>query len=48
METKEQKGIFLSILLGTLATSLLGSALTGEGVIRAGEDFNTTLSFNEF
>ena len=36
-ETKEQKGQFLPILLGTLATSMLGSALTGTEVIRAGE-----------
>ena len=36
-ETKEQKGGLLSMLLGTLAASMLGSALTGRGVIRAGE-----------
>ena len=36
-ETKEQKGRYLSILLGTLAASLWGSALIGRGVIRAGE-----------
>ena len=36
-ETKEQKGRFISKLLGTLATSMLGSALTGRRVIRAGE-----------
>ena len=35
-EGKEQKGGFLQILLRTLADSLLGSALTGKGVIRAG------------
>ena len=35
-EGKEQKGGFLQMLLRTLADSLLGSALTGEGVIRAG------------
>ena len=46
-ETKEQKE-----RLGTLAASLLGSALTGkgvitagEGVIRAGGNFNATPSF---
>ena len=38
-ETKEQKGGFVPLLLGTLATSLLGSVLTGKGVIRAGENF---------
>ena len=40
-EVKEQKGGFLSMLLGTLGTSLLGDLLTkklsGRGVIRAGE-----------
>ena len=36
-KTKEQKGRFLSILLGTLAASMLGSALTERGVIRAGK-----------
>ena len=34
-ETKEQKGGFLSMLLGTLGASLLGSLLTGMGVVRA-------------
>ena len=34
-ETKKRKGGFLSMLLGTLAASLLGSALTRKGVIRA-------------
>ena len=37
-ETKEQRGGFLSMLLGTLGVSLLGNLLTGgKGVIRAGE-----------
>ena len=36
-ETKEQKGAFLPMLLGTLAASILGNAITGKGVIRAGE-----------
>ena len=35
-ETKEQKGGFLSILLGTLASTLLGNMLTGKGIVRAG------------
>ena len=35
-ETKEQKGGFLSMLLGTLGASLLGSLLTGKGIIKAG------------
>ena len=36
-ESKEQKGGFLSMLLGTLGASLLGNMLAGKGVIRAGE-----------
>ena len=37
-ETKEQGGGFLSMLLGTLGTSLLGNLLTGgKGMMRAGE-----------
>ena len=42
-ETKEQKGGFLSMLLGTLGASLLRNLLTekgtgrvGEGILRAG------------
>ena len=35
-ETKEQKGGFLSILLGTLGASLLGNLLSGKGIVRAG------------
>ena len=35
-ETKEQKGGFLSMLLGTLGASLLGDLLTGKGILRAG------------
>ena len=34
--TKEQKGIFLSRLLGTLGASLLGNLLTGKGIVRVG------------
>ena len=40
-EAKEQRGGFLSVLLGTLGASLLGDilskSLSGKGVIRAGE-----------
>ena len=37
-EIKEQKGGFLSMLLGTLGASLLGNLLTGgKGIVRAGE-----------
>ena len=35
-EIKEQKGGFLSILLGTLGASLLGILLTGKGIVRVG------------
>ena len=35
-ETKEQKGGFLSMLLGTLGTSLLGNMLTGKELVRTG------------
>ena len=41
-ETKEQKGGFLSMLLGTLGTSLLGGLLAKnlsvKGTVRAGEE----------
>ena len=44
-EAKEQKGGFLSMLLGTLGASLLGNILarkginrTGEGIVRAGHE----------
>ena len=33
--TKERKGGFLSMLLGTLGTSLLGNLLSGKGIVRA-------------
>ena len=40
-DTKEQRGGFLSLLLGTLGASLLGDilskGLSGKGIIRAGE-----------
>ena len=48
-----QKGGFLGILLGALASIILRSALIGRGVIRAGdrtirasEIFNAASSFN--
>ena len=51
-ETKEQRGGFLSMLLGTLGASLLGNLLTGgkgmmragEGIVRAGEGAKKTLN----
>ena len=36
-KTKEQRGGFLSMLLGNLETSLLGNLLAGKRTIRAGE-----------
>ena len=43
-EVKEQKGGFLSMLLGTLGASLLGNLLTGKGICRArkGKGINRT------
>ena len=35
-ETKEQKGGFLSMLLGSLGASLLGNSLTRKGIVRDG------------
>ena len=42
MKKKEQKGGSLSVLLGTLASSILGNALSGRGVIWAGERVKRT------
>ena len=36
-EVKEQKGGFLSMLLGTLGASLLGNLLTGRGINSPGK-----------
>ena len=52
-ETKEQRGGFLSMLLGTLEASLLGNLLldgkgivrAGEGIVRAGEGFKKKTKF---
>ena len=35
-ETKEQKGEFLGMLLGTLGASLLENMLAAKGIVRAG------------
>ena len=43
-ETKEQRGGFLSMLLGTLLGDILPKGLSGKGVIRAGEG---TIGANE-
>ena len=39
-EAKEQKGGFLSMLLGTLGASLLGNLLTGKGINKKGKGIN--------
>ena len=39
-ETKEQRGGFLGMLLGTLGASLLGNLLTGGGLYRTGQGFH--------
>ena len=44
-ETKEQKGGFLSMLLGTLGASLLGNLLAGKGIVRAGSGNKTGKSW---
>ena len=38
-EAKEQRGGFLSMLLGTLGASILGNILAGKGINRAGEGY---------
>ena len=44
-EAKEQRGGFLSMLLGTLGASLLGTLLTGgKGVKRAGEGIKNQIN----
>ena len=40
-ETKEQKGGFLSMLLGTLGASLLGNLQTQKGIERAGPGYHS-------
>ena len=45
-EAKEQRGGFLSMLLGTLGASLLEKLLTGgKGVIRAGKEIKKKIKF---
>ena len=47
-ETKEQRGGFLNMLLGTLGASLLGNLLTcGKGIVRAGEGSVTSRAKGE-
>ena len=46
-ETKEQKGGFLSMLLGTVDASLLGNLLAEKGIVRTGygEDSQNKMDF---
>ena len=37
-ETKEQRGRFLSMLLGTVGASLLGNLLLEKGIVRTGSE----------
>ena len=46
-ETKEQKGGFLSMLLGTLGVSLLGNLLSGKGIVRAVLEIKKEKEFQE-
>ena len=43
-EGKDQKGGFLSMLLGTLEASLLGNLLAGKGLMTAGEGYGSKRS----
>ena len=43
-ETKEQKGGFLSMLLGTLGATLLGNLLAEKGVLRVGSSHSLSSS----
>ena len=45
--TKEQKGGFLSMLLGTLGASLLGNILAGKGIVRAGSGRRSLNSYKK-
>ena len=47
--TKEQKGGFLNMFLGTLGASLLGNLWTGKGIVRAGTGRpSSSTSYNHF
>ena len=43
----EQKGVFLSMLLGTLGASLLGNLLIGKEILRAGSGRSLSPSKNK-
>ena len=44
-EITKQESRFLSILSGTLGTSILGNMLTRKGVVRAGRRYNINKNF---
>ena len=46
-KTKEQKGGFLRMLLGTLGASLLGNILAGKGIVRAGSGGRSLNSYKK-
>ena len=46
-KTKEQRGGFLRILLGTLGASLLGNILAGKGIVRAGSGRRSLNSYKK-
>ena len=46
-EIKEQKGGFLSMLLGTLRASLLGNIFAGRGIVRAGSGRRSLNSYKK-
>ena len=48
VESKEQKGGFLSMLLGALGASLLGNMLAGKGVLTAGAAISCLHFFKKF
>ena len=47
-ESKEQKGGFLSMLMGTLGASLLENLLTGKGIVRASSGCRFLNSFTSY
>ena len=51
-ETRNQSGSYLTLLLHTLTSNLLGNLLKGKGIVRAGEGIkkssNSITSFNKF
>ena len=47
-EVKEQKGGFLSMLLGMLGASLLGNLLTGKGAFHAGKGLHRAEKVKEY